>query len=544
MQQSHRIDSIADESLAATTADRTQATTPELGIAAALHLRGEKREASEELAALLLRSPDLTEALCSQARIQMELGDYGSAAESWERYHRLATGTAETRGALAQCYQQTERWAEAESAFRAELAIDLDNDQARLGLGLSLLHTQQHEEAATVLQKYLEKEPSDVTARFGLAVAYQMIGESEEAAGLYEVLVDEGNHQAESLGNLIALYRQQKDADRLMNCSVRLLALGGTSPAALEGAAFASYLQGDYADSAHWCERLVQVEGSRSDRWMNLGLVRSKQGETEEAVRAYEEAIARQEDLTEAHVQVVHLLAEAGKPAEAIQKAERGISCCPNADELYNGLAVLLERENRNSESEEVCLVAVQRKPQNAEAWFQLGNLRLARNAPEVAKEAFQTCATLKPEWHEARLNLALAYNESDQCKEARTELDALLAAQPDWEPALRARAVVCLKSGVQDQALADHRRLIELGKADPEVYYNAGLLAESLLGAEAASVFYREAIAQRPNFVCALVNLGHALEATGHEADARKAWAEAMSVEPELAKEYFRVPA
>ena len=83
-----------------------------------------------------------------------------------------------------------------------------------------------------------------------------------------------------------------------------------------------------------------------------------------------------------------------------------------NRQSLANALAVLLEREKRNSESEEVCQVAVQRKPKNAEAWFRLGNLRLARNAADEAKEAFKTCTALKPEWHEARLNLALAHNE------------------------------------------------------------------------------------------------------------------------------------
>ncbi|HEY3440189.1 MAG TPA: tetratricopeptide repeat protein [Paludibaculum sp.] len=544
MQPADRIDQMADAPLVAKVTIQPQATSPELGRAAALHLRGAEREASGELAALLLRSPNNSEALCSQARIQMGLCEFDAAAKSWERYHRLAEGNSETRSAMAQCLQQTGRWPEAESAFRVELEKDPASSQARLGLGLSLLHTQKREEAATILQQYLEKVQDDVAARFGLAVAYQMIGEFEEAAGLYEALVDEGSQQKEALGNLIALYRQQKDADRLMNCSVRLLALGEISPAALEGAAFASYLQGDYADSAHWCERLVQLEATRSDRWMNLALVRSKQGETEEAVRAYEQAIAIQDDLAEAHIQVVHLLADAGDANEAMHKAERGISSCPDTDELYNALAVLLEREKRNSESEEVCQVAVQRKPKNAEAWFRLGNLRLARNAAAEAKEAFRTCSALKPEWHEARLNLALAHNDADECKEARAELDTLLAAQPDWEPALRARAVVCLKSGAQDQALADHRRLIELGKADPEVYYNAGLLAESLMGPEAAAVFYREAVAQRPDFVCALVNLGHALEATGRDAEAKKAWADAMNVEPELAKEYFRVPA
>ncbi|HYP14311.1 MAG TPA: tetratricopeptide repeat protein, partial [Bryobacteraceae bacterium] len=51
---------------------------------------------------------------------------------------------------------------------------------------------------------------------------------------------------------------------------------------------------------------------------------------------------------------------------------------------------------------------------------------------------------------------------------------------------------------------------------------------------------YYREAIAQRPNFAEALLNLGHALKAKGLVEEARACWKQALEYKPELAQGYF----
>ena len=56
----------------------------------------------------------------------------------------------------------------------------------------------------------------------------------------------------------------------------------------------------------------------------------------------------------------------------------------------------------------------------------------------------------------------------------------------------------------------------------------------------EEAIKLYRDAIAQRPNFAEALLNLGHALKAKGHQDEAKTCWKQALEVKPELAQGYF----
>ncbi|MBM3762461.1 MAG: tetratricopeptide repeat protein [Acidobacteria bacterium] len=50
----------------------------------------------------------------------------------------------------------------------------------------------------------------------------------------------------------------------------------------------------------------------------------------------------------------------------------------------------------------------------------------------------------------------------------------------------------------------------------------------------------YREALAERPGFAEALLNLGHALKTQGQQDEARVYWRKALEARPELAKGYF----
>jgi len=514
----------------------------ELGRAGSLHVQGRKWEALEELDRLLLRRPDCAEAHCIRALIQMELGEYAQSVQSWDRFHELSAPDLTSRLSRAQCHQSLGRWIEAGDELRAILAEEPTCDEAALRLGLNLLHSQQPEEAAALLSKYLERHSAEPAARFGLAVAYQMLCEPDDAVRLYETLVWEGSYRMEALSNLLAIYRQQKDAVKLAEGSRLLLEESPDSIPGLEAGAHAAFLQEDYATASEFCDRAALLEGGRAERWMNLALCRRKLGQTPLALQAYGTAASLQPELTEAHVRITELLLEQGREGEALEACLRGLASCPDAEELYHLLTAIHEKAGRFLEAEAALEALLARRPECANAWFGLGNLRLDRRNYDGALAAYWACLSLRDDWPEARLNLSLAYCEADKPAEGARELDILLAQRPDWEPALRAAAVAALKLGDSVTALEIHRRLIELGHADADVYYNAALLSEQADRGVDSSTWYAKALALRPGFAEALVGLGHALDREGRDAEARQCWAQAMELRPSLAKEYFRL--
>jgi tetratricopeptide (TPR) repeat protein len=512
----------------------------ELGRAGALHLLGKKAEAVAELNTLLERRPDYAPAYRVRAMLYMELGEAARALEDLETYHRMGFGDARSRLARAQCLLKAGRWEEAAEHFQALLDADPNCDDAVLGLGLAHLRLHHLEEALALLERYLDRHPDDATAQFGRAVALHLTGDTEHAIPVYERLASHPEYGKDCLVNLCTIYRQRKDGDALLACSQRLLEIDPESAAAHEAAAYGAFLKDDYAEAARHLEALAGSQGLPVEQWMNLGLCRRKEGNAELALQAYEQALARQPDLAEAHLRKAELLAELGREEDALNACRAGIEACPDAADLYFLAVHLHEKAGRREDAEALLEVLALRQPGNADIWFRLGNMKYDRHAFGEAADAYRAALAARPDWAEAWLNLGLACYESGRYEEAETAFQRALNLKPGWETALRAAAVNALRQNHMDLALQYHRQLIDSGHSDPEVLYNTAMLHEQLGQKEEAELLYRQALEWKPDFAEALIGLGYVLERTGRPEEARQCWARAMEVKPELAEDYF----
>ena len=113
-------------------------------------------------------------------------------------------------------------------------------------------------------------------------------------------------------------------------------------------------------------------------------------------------------------------------------------------------------------------------------------------------------------------MNLGLAYwNIGDQ-EGAAKAFEAVLETDPQSIDALRGLAALAVEREDLDKALDLQAKLIEAGERTPELFYNTGLLLQKSGQVEDAIRLYQEALAERPNFAEALLNLGHALKSQG----------------------------
>lgn len=526
-------------------AERTAGAEPaeipvELGRAGALHLLGKKEEAVAELSRLLERRPEYAPAYRVRAMLYMEIGDASRALEDLEKYHGMGFGDARSRLVRAECMLKAGRWEEAAEQFQALLDADPACDEALLGLGLARLRLHHLEEALALLTRYLDRHPEDATAMFGQAVALQLTGDFEHAIPIYERLASNPEYGRDSLVNLCAMYRQQKNGDGLLSCSSRLLEVDPESAAAREAAAYAAFLKEDYAQAAEHLQALADRGGLAADAWMNLGLCRRREGKLEQAVEAYQRALALQPDQAEVHLRIAEILHELGRDEEALDACRTGIEACPEAADLYFFAVSLHEKAGRREDAEALLEVLALRQPGNADIWFRLGNMKFDRHAFGEAIDAYRAALAAQPGWAEAWLNLGLACYESGRYDEAETAFRQALSAKPGWEAALRAAAVNALRQNQLDSALQYHKQLIDSGHSDPEILYNTAMLHEQLGQKEEAELLYRQALEWKPDFAEALVGLGYVLESTGRAEEARQCWAKAMEVKPELAQDYF----
>ena len=114
-----------------------------------------------------------------------------------------------------------------------------------------------------------------------------------------------------------------------------------------------------------------------------------------------------------------------------------------------------------------------------------------------------------------------------------------VLESNPESIEALRGIAEIAVLKADHPAALDACRRLIAIQR-EPEYLYNAGVLFHRQGLLEEACRFYEQALAERPEFAEACLNLGHALSALGRDKEALHYWRGALELRPELASGYF----
>jgi tetratricopeptide (TPR) repeat protein/peroxiredoxin len=148
-------------------------------------------------------------------------------------------------------------------------------------------------------------------------------------------------------------------------------------------------------------------------------------------------------------------------------------------------------------------------KPNNADAYYNLGTLNLRKNDLRQAREYLETTVKLRPDYPEAWNNLGMIAAQQGQSEEAIEDFQKSLQLRPRFSIALLnlgnlyrrqrdyARAEQCLSQALETQP------------EDAETNYSLGMLYAQQNQMERASTYLQKALDIRPDYPEALNNLG-----------------------------------
>ena len=152
---------------------------------------------------------------------------------------------------------------------------------------------------------------------------------------------------------------------------------------------------------------------------------------------------------------------------------------------------------------------AIDKDPNNYQAWFDLGFVlnRLARTDESIA--AYRKSVAAKPDIFESNLNLGLmlarAHNpDAEQFLRAATTLKPTEHSEGDHTEEGQARAWLALAHLLEnkkpEEALAAYRKASELTPKDPEPHLSAGLLHERQREFSDAEAEYKQVMTLDPH--------------------------------------------
>ena len=148
-------------------------------------------------------------------------------------------------------------------------------------------------------------------------------------------------------------------------------------------------------------------------------------------------------------------------------------------------------------------------KPDDPDAYYNLGTLCLRRNATQDARKYLDQALKLRPNYPEAWNNLGMLAAQAGQPEEAIQDFQESLRLRPNYATALLNLGNVFRRQGDVAQATTFLNRALENEPTNPEVNYSLGMLYARSSQNDKARQYLETAINLRPDYADALNNLG-----------------------------------
>ncbi|MGA7525541.1 MAG: FG-GAP-like repeat-containing protein [Acidobacteriaceae bacterium] len=328
----------------------------------------------------------------------------------------------------------------------------------------------------------------------------------------------------------------------LAGANVQVLAMNVDEPAAQDSARLAAAQQGLTFPVA-FADRDVAgmyniIYRYLFDRRRDLGLPTSflidPQGQI---VRIYDGLVDPQQVVED--VRVVPDTEEA-RILRAVPFAGKFFQGVPQRNDFTYGVAMF--QHGYLEEAEVSFREVLARKPNDPEAYYNLGTLSLRKNDPDQARQYLEQAVKLRPDYPEAWNNLGMIAAQQDQPDQAVRDLQQSLLLRPGYATALLNLGNVYRRRG--DFVLAEQslRQAETAQPDDPEVSYSLGMLYAEQGQMPAAEEYLEKAIALRPDFPQALNNLGVLLVHLQEYARAEEQFRTCIQLVPNFDQSYLNL--
>jgi len=309
--------------------------------------------------------------------------------------------------------------------FRAIVALDPNNADARGNLGVLLFFENAYADAIPQLRAALKLRPTLWKIQALLGMAERRTGNTKSALadiGKAFPKLQEQKIQIDAGMELIQIYSDASDLDK---AAATVTTLRNLYPGDLE-VLYASYrIYSDLAGESMLSLSVVAPESARMHQVMAHEL--EKHGDNEAAIRNYREALKLDPKLPGLHFELAEMLNASSVGAEQ-QEAEGEYKAALSVNQFDERAEFRLgDISSRRGDVQEAYAHysrAVQLQPNDAEAYIGLAKVLMLMNQPDKAEPLLQRALQLDPTNAAAHFRLSTLYRQAGRTADATRELE------------------------------------------------------------------------------------------------------------------------
>ena len=444
--------------------------------------------------------------------------------------------------AKAEAYLAAEDWKKAAVEAKNAVQIQPKNAQAHFILAKLAWREAKFPEAFSQLTMAVEADPTLIEARLRLGDLYFASRDVDAAAAQAEAArqLDPDRADVHLLSAKVLFLKND-----LAGAAAEIDAALAINPAYVDAITAKAGLlsgQGDIAGAlAVVADGLTKATGNEADVLrdfrLNLVLAGGDQAAYEKELLAL---IQQFPDQSRYSYQLLDFYAGTGRLDDEERVLRALVESDPENHQPKVRLASRLIRKKDEAGAERLLKEAVAKYPDSAELQLALGDFFRAtkRSAEAMAtyRQAVEKWPETTPEGLQARNRVVAQHTVDGNIKQARADIDAILAAVPDNAEALLSRATFAFLDRQYDAAIADLRTVLRREKSSEA----ALLLARSYVGAGdlvVAKDTYRTLLDQDPGNAAAAKELAVLLSDEGDAAAAVEILRAFVAIKPDDAE-------
>lgn len=260
----------------------------------------------------------------------------------------------------------------------------------------------------------------------------ELTGHLTEAALGYQRMLEQNPCDPKALVgmSLVALAsRQSAAAVKMAEAAVIAAPQMDTAWIAL-GQALKAAQRSEDAERAYG--QAIRLDSTNALARMGLGELMLALGRPEDAIREFELALRRKPALIAASMEMGHALTMMGRYEEALGRYKQVLALRPRLAEAEFAAGFVLARMGKLKEAETRYRRALVLRPDFAAAWMNLGSLLREEGREVFAEAALLRAVELRPDLVSGRVNLAILERERHRPAEAEAHLRKAFALNPD----------------------------------------------------------------------------------------------------------------
>jgi protein O-mannosyl-transferase len=317
-----------------------------------------------------------------------------------------------------------------------------------------------------------------------------------------------------SLGVLILIVWGAHELTRCWRYQVLALSVAGGAAIVL-CLALTRHQIGYWRDSEALWRQAVEVTENNYLAHSYLGDALDKKGQTDEAIRQYQEVLRLRPVYPDAHNNLGAVLDQKGRNDEAIRHYQAALRLQPDHAGAHINLGLALSKKGELDEAIRQYQEAIRLKPEEADVHSNLGVALAMKGQLDEAIRQFQEALRLKPDHAEAHYNLGRAFDLKGQTDEAIHQFQGALRLRPDHADAHNNLGLALGRKGQTDEAIGQFQAALRLKPDHAEAHNNLGIAFYQQRRTSEAIHQFQEALRLNPDFAGARKNLDAVL-ATG----------------------------